>query len=469
MKNIFLIFFLAVSAAVSSAQQANYRYTFQQLREFEGIYQYVNHTTLKMAASPNEIVLYAIVNQTRYALKAIGRDSFLTNANQSINFLRGNSHQITGYAYKGETLKLLNKNVKIPSQMWYPRSAADASNKSYKYQIPVALGDGLPTANVAYSGLDSTLLNTMVKKIIAGDYPNVHSILIVKDGKLVFEEYFYEFTRDSVQEQRSATKSVISALTGIAISQGHIKSVNEMIFQYFPDYHPANNSELKQKITVGDLLSNQSGVSFDEAYDKAAGNETDMGYTDDWVKYTFDLPLIDTPGSKGRYNSGNPITLGRIIEITSSVPLRDYAIKNLFGPMGISNFKWRFKPDKSESEDYCQLYMRPRDMAKFGLLYLNNGLWNNRQLLPAEWVATSTSKHAVVQGVDYGYLWWLKYLDADGTRYFSFAAQGNGGQKTYIFRPQHLVVVVTGGNYNTPSPSNELVKKFILPAFNKNR
>ena len=98
---------------------------------------------------------------------------------------------------------------------------------------------------------------------------------------------------------------------------------------------------------------------------------------------------------------------------------------------------------------------------------LDNGKWQGKQLLPPEWVAESTSKHSVVQNVDYGYLWWLKYLDADGVRYHGIAAQGNGGQKIYIFRQQQLVVVITGGNYNAQSPSDELIKKYILPAFNK--
>ena len=106
-------------------------------------------------------------------------------------------------------------------------------------------------------------------------------------------------------------------------------------------------------------------------------------------------------------------------------------------------------------------------MAKFGQLYLNNGTWNGRQVVPKEWVEESTVKHSVVQGVNYGYLWWLKYLDAGDVRYNSFAAQGNGGQKIYVFKDLDLVVVTTGGNFNTQSPADELIKKYILPGFNK--
>ena len=465
MKNSLLIFALFLITGIAVAQQTVYKVTYQQLREYQGYYEYVNQTHLTMATSPKDTVLYAILNQARYALKPVEKDVFVNNAKQPVKFIRDASGVIAGYTYADQTMKLVSRNVSIPVQMWYPR----LNRGNYKYHEPAALADGLETGDAETSGLDTCLLTTMMNKIINGDYPDMHSVLIVRNGKLVFEEYFYEYTRDSLQEQRSASKSVVSALAGIAIRQGLIKSVNDPMEPYLPNEHFNNNTDLKKKITIGDLLSNQSGVSYDEAYDKAAGNETAMNYANDWVKYTFDLPMIDTPGKVGRYNSGNPITIGVIVEKTSGMPLPDFAKKNLFGPLGITHFKWRFKPDKTESEDFCQLYLRPRDMAKFGLMYLNDGQWQHKRVVPAEWIATSTSKHSVVQGVNYGYFWWLKYLDADGIRYNGIAAQGNGGQKTYIFKQQNMVVVITGGNYNTQSPSDQLIKKYILPAFNKNK
>jgi CubicO group peptidase (beta-lactamase class C family) len=466
MKTLFANAVLLLMTAALFGQQ-NFKLTYRQLKQYEGIYEYVNSTTLRMAASPKDTTLYAIVNQSRYALKPSEKDLFYNGAHQPIKFLRNNSNRPVSYTSGKDTFKLISKNVSFPEQMWYPRLIADPKTYRYQYSTPPVLNDGLPVGDIVKAGLDSSLLNLMMHKIVAGDYPNVHSVLIIKDGKLVFEEYFYEYNRDTLQEQRSATKSAISALTGIAIHQGLIKSINEKVLPYFPEYQLANNSALKQRITIKDMLSNQSGLSYDVAYDKAAGNETDMGYTDDWVKYTLDLPMLDTPGTKGRYNSGNPITLGRIIEKASNTPLRDFAVQNLYGPMGITNFRWNFKPDKSNSENYTELYLRPRDMAKFGLLYLNHGVWNNKQLVPAEWVEESTRKQSVVQGVDYGYFWWLKYLDSNGIRYHTFAAQGNGGQKIYVFKEQQMVVVITGGNFNSQSPSDELIKKYILPAFNK--
>ena len=125
------------------------------------------------------------------------------------------------------------------------------------------------------------------------------------------------------------------------------------------------------------------------------------------------------------------------------------------------------KRPKSNAEDFCQIYLCPRDMAKFGLMYLDHGKWNGKQVVPAEWVKESFEKHSVIQGVDYGYLWWLKTLDANGVTYHGKAAQGNGGQKIYVWSEQNMVTVITGGNYNSQSPSNELISNYILPAFNK--
>jgi len=361
---------------------------------------------------------------------------------------------------------LLSKNVFFPKTIWYPRLTT-AKNFNYKYQEPKEYKDGLKIGNIQKSGLDTALLSQMMQKIIDGTYPNVHSVLIIKDGKLVFEEYFYEYNKDSLQELRSASKSFISALTGIAIEKGFIKSKNETVLSYFPEYDFENNSEAKGRITIENLLTNQSGLDCDISNPKSEGNETTMSNSDDWIKFTLDLPMVDTPGGRGMYCSGNPITLGRIIEKSTNKPLPDFAKANLLSPLNISKFKWNFRPDKSSSETFCQLYLRPRDMAKFGLLYLNGGSWNGKQIISRDWIQQSLIKHSVVQNVDYGYLWWIKYLDADGTRYYGKAAQGNGGQKIYIWEEQNMVTVITGGNYNSQSPSDELIKKYILPAFNK--
>ncbi|HTQ67036.1 MAG TPA: serine hydrolase [Puia sp.] len=454
---LFLVFF--------SFSQQHKKISYESLKEYEGIYEYPNHFKVSFAASSRDTVLVAIINQSEYVLKNESQDVFSTRYD-TIRFLRDSHNLPSAYISKKDTFKLISKNVFFPETMWYPRLRG---KDIYQYKIPEKLNDGLIVGDINKTVLDTSLLREMMHKIINETYPNVHSVLIIKDGRLVFEQYFYQYTKDSVQELRSATKSFFSALAGIAIDKGFIKSKNETVLSFFPEYTLNNMSEGKKRITVEDLLTQQTGLDCDISDPKSEGNETTMDYSDDWVKFTLDLPMIDSPGRNGRYCSGNPVTLGRIIEKTTQMPLLQFAERNLFEPLGFKKYRWYFKPDKSNAENYCQAYLTPREMAKFGLLYLNNGIWNGKQIVSSDWVNQSFEKHSIIQGVDYGYLWWLKYLDADGTRYYTKAAQGNGGQRIYVLKEQNLVAVITGGNYNTQSPSDELMKKYILPAFNRKK
>jgi CubicO group peptidase (beta-lactamase class C family) len=460
MKHIFFLLALLGNYIPASSQSKN-KITYQQLQEFEGQYEFVNHTTLLIVVSPKDSTLYSIIGQSKYPLYAAGPDLFENSGKEKVQFIRDAAHQVTAYTVSGQTFKLLQQHITLPREMWHSRTTPYTG-----FSEPAHLNDGLATGKPEKSGLDTALLSTMMRKIINGTYPNIHSVIIIKDGKLVFEEYFYEYNRDSLQELRSASKSFVSALTGIAIDKGYIKSVHDPVLPFFPEYN-VKDAGTKKNITVEHLLANQSGLDCDYANEKSAGNEITMDYSDDWVKFTLDLPVIDTPGGRGMYCSGNPITLGRIIEKTTKQALPDFANQYLFQPLGIRDFKWRFKPDQSSAETYCQLYLSPRNMAKFGQLYLQKGAWNGKQVVSADWVKASFDKHSIVQNVNYGYLWWLKYLDADGVRYNGKAAQGNGGQKIYIWEEQNMVTVITGGNYNTTSPSDELIRKYILPAFNK--
>ena len=446
--------------------QPNYKVKYNQLKEFEGLYEYINHTTLKIAASPIDTLLYAIIDKSKYPLTAFDKDLFLTRQKDKVQFFRNNSNAVAGYIFNNDSLKLISNNVFFPKEIWYPRPVS-AEDFKYTYEKPEDLKDGLVIGSVEKSGLDTALLAEMIRKIVDRTYPNVHSVLIIKDRKLLFEEYFYEYSKDTLQELRSATKSFYSALTGIAIDKGYIKSISEKVLSYFPEYTFGNNLHLLNQVTIENLLTNQTGLDCDITNEKAAGNETKMHNSDDWVKFMLDLPMIDSPGRKGMYCSGNSIILGRIIEKQTKQPLTEFAKQTLFDPLGITKFKWQFNPDKSSAETFCQLNLRPRDLAKFGLLYLNKGKWNGKQIISSEWCEQSLKKHSIIQGVDYGYQWWIKYLDADGVRYYGKAAQGNGGQKIYIWEQQNMVTVITGGNYNTQSPSDELIRKYILPAFNK--
>lgn len=464
MRKTYLLLLLLLSAFYGYSQQ-KFKITYEQLKEYEGVYEYKNNTTLQIAASPKDTILYAIINDSKYALKPSEKDVFLNMSQETVTFQRDQSSVINGYLSDGKTSKLLNKKVVFPKEMWYPRLNVTKDYK-YVYQQPKKDLDGLVTGTLDNTGLDKALLSEMMQKIVDGTYANVHSVLIIKDGKLVFEEYFYDNNKAKLHELRSATKSFVSALTGIAIDKGFIKDKAETVLSYFPDYTFKNLTDDKKQITIENLLTNQSGLDCDVSNPKAEGNETAMNYSDDWIQFTLDLPMVDVPGGKGMYCSGNPITLGKVIERATKMPLPEFAKQTLFKDLGIKNFKWNFKPDASSAETFCQVYLNSRDMAKFGLLYLNKGLWNGKQVVSKNWVEQSLAKHSVVQGVNYGYLWWLKFLNVDGVKYNGKAAQGNGGQKIYIWEEQNMITVITGGNYNSQSPSDELIQKYILPSFN---
>lgn len=446
--------------------QEKYKLSYEQLKEYEGLYEYVNNTTLKIATSPIDTTLVCIINESKYPFKALGKDLFLDSGKDTVQFFRNKKQKVAGYITDKTTFKLLDNKLEFPQIMWYPRISVSKNDK-YSYQQPTNDKDGLITGNLDSTGLDKTLLNEMMQKIIDGTYPDVHSVLIIKDGKLVFEEYFYDHNKNKLHQLRSATKSFISALAGIAIDKGYIKSKDEKVLPYFTEYTFKNMTDAKKQITIENLLTNQSGLDCNTYNSQAVGNESVMAYEKDWIQYSLDLPMNDSAGGIGQYCSSNPIIMGRIIEKATKMTLPEFATQTLFKEIGIKNFDWQFKPDPSSGETFCQVNLRSRDMAKFGLLYLNGGVWNGKQAIPKEWVEQSLAKHSVVAGLDYGYLWWTKYLDANGVRYYGKLAQGNGGQKIYIFKELNLVTVITAGHYNMQSPSNELNAKYILPAFNK--
>jgi CubicO group peptidase (beta-lactamase class C family) len=463
-KNYLIALFLMTTFFCFSQQK--YKITYNQLKEYEGLYEYANNTQMKIAASPLDTLLYAIINESRYRLTPSEKDVFLNGGNEKVTFYKNSKNEIIEVGDNTGKFKLITKNVKYPREMWYPRLNISKDYK-YTYAQPTTDKDGIISGNIDQSGLNKVLLDEMMQKLLDGTYKNVHSILIMKDNKLVFEEYFYEHNKNKLHELRSATKSFISALTGIALEQGYIKSKNETVFSYFPEYTFKKDLEAKKKITIENLLTNQSGLDCDTYNPKAYGNETEMGNTNDWIQYSLDLPMIDSAGGKGQYCSSNPIIMGRIIEKATKMSLPQYAEKTLFKGLGIKKYVWNFKPDKSSAETFCQVNLTSRDMLKFGSMYLNKGIWNGVQVISKDWVKQSWTKHTSIEGLDYGYLWWTKYLDADGVRYFGKLAQGNGGQKIYIFEEQNLVVVTTANHYNTQSPINEIVAKYILPSFNK--
>jgi CubicO group peptidase (beta-lactamase class C family) len=438
---------------------------YERLRRYEGTFEAEGGGTLQIVASPRDNILVAIVAGARYPLKAAGTDLFTNAGGQRVQFsvepgLEG--YRLLDDGNAGRLFRRIGPGAALDERVWYPRPH---SSLGYTYAPPAAREDGVPVGAVEGPPLDLARLREMGEAIVAGRYPDVHSVLIAHRGRLVFEEYFYEYDVKNPHALRSATKSVVSALVGLAIAKGQLKNVRQPVLPFFAEEYPriANLTDAKRRITIEDLLTNRSGLDCDDWNQASPGNESKMGRSEDWVKFTLDLPMRSESGGTSSYCSGGVIVLGRLVEKVSGKPLEAFAREYLFEPLGIRDFEWRFDPEKSSINTFCQLSLTPRDMVKIGLLYMNAGTWNGGQVLPADWVRASTSRHTSLGGTDYGYLWWLPYLEVPGGRHYGIMATGNGGQKIFIWPALDLLVVMTGGNYNTTSPANVLAIKYILP------
>ncbi|MBN1155015.1 serine hydrolase [candidate division KSB1 bacterium] len=351
---------------------------------------------------------------------------------------------------------------------------------------PTQTDDGWEVGNLSSSGIDSTKLQILVNKICEDSYQNIHSVLIVKDGKLVLEHYFpgytfnYEakdfkgeytqFNSTTIHNMASVTKSITSILFGIALDQGFIDNVDETLFNFFPQYASLNNS-LKSQITLQHLLTMTSGLQWNEQdifYGETVNDIIQLFLVPDPIRYILSKQIIHQPGSNFYYNGGNTNLLGEIIQKTSGIRLDEFAQKYLFDPLGIKQHKWIYiNPDVVYASG--DLKLRPRDMAKIGYLMLNNGVWQSKQIVSPEWIAKSTSPYVRFNTDEgYGYQWWTRTYKLGNVSYPSFAASGWGGQNIIILPELNAVVLLTGGNYAAPAPNNEIMYRYILPSFDVN-
>jgi CubicO group peptidase (beta-lactamase class C family) len=313
------------------------------------------------------------------------------------------------------------------------------------------------------------LATRLVNGVIDGTYPDVHAILVYHQYALRLEEYFYGYDRDRPHQMRSLTKSVISLLAGIAVDRGLI-GVDEPILAKLGYASYANPDPRKARITLLDLLSNQSGLACDDRDGSSPGNEVKLYESDDWPRALVDLPMIADPGTVGRYCSGGFFTVGRIIERVAGKPLSEFADEVLFAPLGMrrEHWKWNFTLNRSQRNEFGQLYLRPRDMLKLGLLIQQRGEWDRKTVISARWIERAIARQSRVDDSDYGlgiwHRWYNVRTDAGDRRVDTIMLSGNGGQKVYLVPTLELIVVFTGGAFNAESPVNDIMARVLLPA-----
>lgn len=306
-------------------------------------------------------------------------------------------------------------------------------------------------------GMDSEQLARMFEYIKEKDI-NLHSLLIVRNGYLVTEAYWQPYDQTTYHQMASVTKSVTGILVGIAIDKGYIKSADQPLLDFFPERTVANLDAKKQAITLEHLLSLTPGLS---CMDRL-GSDQAVQQSKDWVQYMLDLPMSDAPGTRFNYCTGALHLLSAVLQEATGMTARDFANEQLFQPLGIAPVppaRWGSDPQGITTGGFG-LQLQPRDMAKLGYLYLNQGKWAGRQIVSSDWVAVSTTKHSVweEQNRAYGYLWWL--YPAQGY----YAAMGMGGQQIHIVPKLNLVVVLTSALHpNAEAYLDHLLNDYIMP------
>ena len=345
--------------------------------------------------------------------------------------------------------------------------------------------DELPTASPESVGIDGASIAKLTDDIRAGKYSNIHSLLVLRSGKLVAEAYFQgederrgrplgrvHFDADTLHDLRSVTKSVTSALFGVAMASGAIRDLDAPVLSYFPEYEDLRTPE-RLRIRLRDVLSMTSGLEWDESsrpYGDPLNSETATDAANDRYRFILSRPIVAAPGEKFRYSGGDTMLLAAVIERATKQRLGKYAEQVLFRPLGIERHEWIAYSDGTEIAA-SGLRLLPRDMAKFGLLYLQGGRWRGQQVVPETWVKASTSAQAKVSDrpfgfQNYGYQWWLGSARNDAHTPWIMAV-GNGGQRIMLIPSRDLVMVVTAGMYNSPAQTDitfEILLDGVLPA-----
>jgi CubicO group peptidase (beta-lactamase class C family) len=356
---------------------------------------------------------------------------------------------------------------------------------SYVYEVPPATGDGWRTVSAEEVGLSIPALSSLVDDIRDGQYGMVHSVLIVKDGRLVFETYFpgyaydwrgeafrgewTEFDRDVLHNVHSVTKSITSTLVGIAIEQGFIPDVDARVFSFFPEYaHLAD--ERKPTITVQHLLTMTSGLEWNENDVPPGDMSNDVAQlfvVPDPIEYVLAKPAVAEPGSQFYYHSGGVNVLGALLQVATGMSVDAFARVQLFAPLGITEWEWR-RINAEFVFTSGDLRLRPRDVAKLGFLFLSYGRWEGQRIVGPGWVhAAALFWSYAFQDEDwpgYGYLWWHRIYRSDGQAVPTFQAVGWGGQRCIVIPSEHMVVVVTAGDYATDEHVDEIITQGVLLA-----
>jgi len=336
-------------------------------------------------------------------------------------------------------------------------------------QVKVQTIKPLKDWEISADQFDNIKIEELNKKILLQVFKDITSIVVIKDGKLLIEEYFNGAGRNSLHNTRSVGKSFASTILGIAINEKYIENETQTLGDFYNLKQYQNYSPVKESITLKSLLTMSSPFEGSDMIQESPGNEENMYPTKNWVAFTLNLPIDDSrvPVPKFEYFTAGVVVLGDIIDKSVPNGLEKYADKYLFSPLGITRYKWQFTPQRV-ANTAGGLQLRSIDYAKFGQLYKNEGSWNGKQILTQAWVAKSLSRQITIsEGEYYGYLFWNKNYTIDNENYEVYYSSGNGGNKICIFKNHPLVIVITSTAYNTPyghKQADKIIQDYLIPA-----
>lgn len=332
------------------------------------------------------------------------------------------------------------------------------------------------------SGFDSHFRHTIASAVENGRLTNLHAVLVMRHGGLVYEQYFrgrdfrlaqslgeVTFGPATLHDARSVTKSVVGLLYGIALADGKVPAPDEPLVRAFPEYSDLAYDEPRARILVRHALTMTMGTEWDETipYWDPANSERRMYDAADCCRFALDRPLVSPPGERWRYNGGATALVARLVAKGTGRPLLDYARERLLGPLGVDEVEW-MEDRTGEPMAAAGLRMIPRDLAKIGQLVLNRGRWREDEIVPARWIDDSIAPHAeVAEQTRYGYFWRLSQALVGEAPISWAAAVGNGGQRIYVLRDLDAAVVTTAGNYDSPDGDRvplAVLHEFVLPA-----
>jgi len=308
-------------------------------------------------------------------------------------------------------------------------------------------------------GFDAFALAEAVDR--ASDLAPLTSLLVARDTTTVAEVYFNGRDPSDAANLKSASKSVLSALTGIALADGALESVNQPIGPFFPTF--LADAPRKQRITIGNLLTQQVGLE-----STSFGNYGEWVASNNWVADALRRPMVDRPGGDMIYSTGNTHILGAVLAQATGQSLRAFAQERLFGPLGVRIGSWQQDP-QGRYFGGNNLALTPQGMLRFGQLYLNHGRYEGQEILPPEWIDTSwrTYVRSTYHGHQYGYLWFTHDFAGERVAF----AWGYGGQYIFVVPRLDLVVVCTSSLRNRPHGSDDhneqllrLLAEHIIPA-----